>query len=265
MKTALIGYTGFVGANLAAQAGFTDRYNSKNIQDIDGKSYDLVICAGARAEKWRINQEPDKDLAEVNGLIDHLRNVTAKKFVLISTTDVYKNPAGVDEDTPVETGGLHAYGINRYHLEQFCRQHFDALIIRLPGLFGPGLKKNVIYDLMHNNNVERIHHAGSFQYYNLEHLWADIQTALDNNLELVNFATEPVRTDEIASYCFGIKDFANAPKGVKAGSYDMRTKFAAVYGGEGGYLYSKQQQLDDIKALAEREKQLPKRDQIDML
>ncbi len=246
MKTALIGYTGFVGSNLAAQYNFNDLYNSSNIQDIEGKGYDLIVSAGARAEKWRINQEPEKDLAEIQSLIDHLKTVKAKQFVLISTVDVYKTPVDVDEDTPIDTEGLHAYGSNRYYLEQFVRENLDGLIVRLPGLFGDGLKKNVIFDLLNDNNVDRIHHAGSFQYYNLDYIWKDIQMALENNLKLVNLATEPVRTDEIAKYCFDM-DFTNEPEGVNAGSYDFRSKYAAVFGGRDGYLYSKQQELDDIK------------------
>ena len=51
MKIALIGYTGFVGSNLLSQYDFTDRYNSKNIQDIHGKDYDLCLCAGVRADR----------------------------------------------------------------------------------------------------------------------------------------------------------------------------------------------------------------------
>jgi nucleoside-diphosphate-sugar epimerase len=252
LSSALIGYTGFVGGNLERQHSFDEKYNSKNIGDIDGKEFDLVVCAGARAEKWRINQEPEKDLAEIQGLIDHLKTIATKQFVLISSVDVYKNPVGVYEDTPIDTEGLHAYGANRYYLEQFCRDKFGALIVRLPGLFGPGLKKNVIYDLLHDNNVDRIHHAGSFQYYNLENIWKDINLALENNLKLVNFGTEPVRTDEIAKVALDT-DFTNEPEGVHAGSYDMRTKHAAVFGGQGEYMYTKQQELADIKAFSVRE------------
>lgn len=248
----LIGYTGFVGSNLDQQADFAERYNSQNISEIEGKEFDLLVCAGARAEKWRINQEPEKDLAEINDLVDHLRTVKAAKFVLISTVDVYKNPVGVDEGTPIELQGLHAYGRNRFYLEQFCANNFDTLIIRLPGLFGNGLKKNVIYDLLHHNNVERIHHAGSFQYYNLDNIWRDIQVALKENLSLVNFAAEPVRTSEIAKEAFGV-DFTNEPEGVAAGSYDMRSKYAAVYGKQGDYLYSRSEELADIKSFVERE------------
>lgn len=252
MKTALIGYTGFVGSNLSNQYKFDDLYNSSNIGDIDGKSYDLVVSAGARAEKWRINQEPEKDLAEINGLIFHLKTIKARQFVLISTVDVYKNLSGVDEDTQIEMEGLHAYGSNRYHLEQFCRDKFEATVVRLPGLFGQGLKKNVIYDFLHDNNISNIHYAGKFQYYDLGHIWKDIQVALENNLKLVNFATEPVLTSDIAKRCFGM-EFTNEPEGAPAGSYDMHTKYAKVFGGNGFYICSADQELDEIKAFVQKD------------
>jgi hypothetical protein len=248
MTSALIGYTGFVGSNIDAQADFTDRYNTKNIDDIDGKEYDLVVSAATYAEMWKINQDPEGDLAQVDSLIAHLKNVKAKQFVLISTVGVYKNSLGATEDTPIDLEGLPPYGVNRYHLEQFVREHFPgALIVRLPGLFGKGLKKNVIFDLMHNNQVERIHHAGSYQYYNLANLWKDIQIGLNNKLELLNLATAPLRSDEVADYAFGMKDFANEPEGFTPAKWDMRSKHAALFGGQDGYLYSKQQSLDDIK------------------
>jgi nucleoside-diphosphate-sugar epimerase len=247
MATALLGYTGFVGSNIAAQHQFDDLYNSSNIGDIDGKEYDLVVSAANRAEMWRINQEPEKDLAEINEFIEHLKKVKIKKLVLISTVGVYKSPNGADEDTPIDTDGLTPYGANRYHLEQFCRENFDTTIVRLPGLFGPGLKKNVIYDLQHDNNVDRIHADGVYQYYNLSNIWKDIQTALENNLDLVNLATEPVSTKDVAKYAFG-REFDNRPADVKPAFWDMHSKHAALFGGQGKYLYDRQQSLDDIKA-----------------
>ncbi|HEX7964064.1 MAG TPA: NAD-dependent epimerase/dehydratase family protein [Candidatus Saccharimonadales bacterium] len=254
MADALIGYTGFVGGNLAAQHRFDDQYNSGNIADIEGKEYDLVVSAANRADMWRINQEGEADLAEINEYIEHIKKVKAKKFVLISTVGVYKSPNGADEDTPIDTDGLPPYGQNRYHLEQFVREHFDALIVRLPGLFGQGLKKNVIFDLLHDNMTDKIHSEGMYQYYNLANIWKDIQAALDNNLQLVNLAAEPVRTANIAAYCFGMPDFHQEPEGVKPAFWDMHSKHAALFGGQGPYLYTKQQELDDIKAFVATER-----------
>lgn len=253
MKTALIGYTGFVGGNIKAQHEFNDYYNSKNIADIEGKEYDLVVSAANRAEMWRINQEPEKDLAEIEEYISHIRKAKIGKLVLISTVGVYKNPNGANEDTPIETDGLLPYGVNRYMLEQFCRDNFDTTIVRLPGLFGDGLKKNVIFDLLNDNNVDRIHKDGVYQYYNLDNIWKDIQIALDNNLPLVNLATPPVSTEEVVREAFGI-EFTNTPADVTPAYWDMHSKYADVYGGEGVYLYTKAQELQDIKAFVARER-----------
>lgn len=253
MRTALIGYTGFVGGNIDKQHKFDDRYNSSNISEISGKEYDLVVSAANRAEMWRINQEPEKDLSEINEFISHIRQAKIGKLVLISTVGIYRNPNGANEDTPIETDGLTPYGLNRYHLEQFCRENFDTTIIRLPGLFGDGLKKNVIFDLLHDNNIEKIHKDGVYQYYNLDNIWKDINIALNNDINLLNLAAEPVSTSEVAQYAFGL-DFTNAPHDVKPAYWDMHSKYADLFNGEGNYLYTKQQELDDIKKFVNKQR-----------
>jgi hypothetical protein len=47
-------------------------------------------------------------------------------------------------------------------------------ILSLPGLFGPGLKKNVIWNMMHDNNLDKAHPGGVFQYYDTRLLAVDI-------------------------------------------------------------------------------------------
>ena len=149
MKTTLVGYTGFVGGNLAASHPFDLRYNSKNITDAFSESHDLVVYAGMRAEKFLANSDPEGDRRLAEEALHNIRRMAPKKLVLISTVDVYKDPRGVDETTPIDTEGLHPYGYNRYLLEQWVQQEFpDCHIIRLPGLFGRGIKKNFIYDMM---------------------------------------------------------------------------------------------------------------------
>ena len=253
MKTAIIGYTGFVGGNIDKQYEFNDKYNSSNIAEIAGKEYDLVVSAANRAEMWRINQEPEKDLSEINEFISHIRQAKIGKLVLISTVGVYRNPNGANEDTPIETDGLTPYGLNRYHLEQFCRENFDTTIIRLPGLFGDGLKKNVIFDLLNDNNIEKIHKDGVYQYYNLDNIWKDINVALNNDINLLNLAAEPVSTSEVAQYAFGL-DFTNTPHDIRPAYWDMHSKHADLFNGEGNYLYTKQQELDDIKKFVNKQR-----------
>ena len=147
---ALVGYTGFVGSNLYASGEFDAGFNSKNIRDAYGLEPELLIYAGLRAEKYLANQFPDKDMLLIEEAERNLAEIRPRRLVLISTVDVYQKPVGVDEETVIRTEGLQAYGTDRLLLEKWVRSRFpDALIIRLPGLFGKNLKKNFIYDFIH--------------------------------------------------------------------------------------------------------------------
>ena len=244
MTRALIGHTGFVGGNLNNQQYFEDTYNSKNIQDIDGKHYQSLICAGVPAVKWMANKEPEKDRLQLQGLTKHLKTINVDKFILISTVDVYPNPINVDENSSINIEQSQAYGKHRLELENFVSDNFDSLIIRLPGLFGKGLKKNIIYDFLNNNNIEQINPKGLFQFYYLEHLSKDIDIALSNQLKVVNIATEPTKVSEVANICLG-KEFDNDME-AEGAVYDYKSLHAGLYGGKNGYMYDKNQVLSDL-------------------
>jgi len=146
----LVGYTGFVGSNLHSQYNFDRVYNSKNISDAFGSNPDLCIYAGVRAEKFLANNDPKADMAIIDNAVENIKRIKPKRLVLISTIDVYKAPYNCDENTSVDEKGLHAYGLNRCHLEKQCADNIASChIIRLPGLFGKNIKKNFIYDLIH--------------------------------------------------------------------------------------------------------------------
>src|SRR5689334_1350681 len=110
MSDALIGHSGFVGTTLLRQRAFEAQFRSTNIADIRGNQYSLAVCAAAPAQKWIANRDPEADFRTIDGLMENLRAIHAERFVLISTVDVFKNPLGVDENSAVDTDGLHAYG-----------------------------------------------------------------------------------------------------------------------------------------------------------
>jgi nucleoside-diphosphate-sugar epimerase len=255
MSSALIGYTGFVGTNLRRQNRFDALFNSQNIDEICGQSFELLVCGGMPAAKWIANKDPDADLANMNRLLANLKQVSVERLVLISTIDVYPRPVDVDEATPIDLRGHHAYGRHRCMLESAVRDHFGSVtIVRLPALFGPGLKKNAVYDLLNGHQIENIHCDAIFQWYNVDRLWADIQRALTANLPLVNFATEPVSVAEMARVAFGI-EFDNRPDQQPA-RYDFRSKHDRVFGGQDGYLYLRRQILMEMRDYVDRERQL---------
>lgn len=260
MKHALIGFSGFVGSTLLKQAPFESLYRSTNISDIEGQSFDIVVCAGAPAQKWIANREPEADRQKIDGLIAHLKTVNCKTFVLISTVDVFKSPIGIDEDTSVDESGLHVYGLHRRLLEKFVESHFaNHLIVRLPGLVGPGLRKNVIFDFLNDNNLHAIESRGVFQFYPMVNLWYDIQTALNAGLNLVHLTAEPISVADVSKKGFG-KSFDHALANTPA-TYDMRTRHAHIFDAPGHYQYSSRETIQAIRVYAQSEPLTIKSDQ----
>ncbi len=252
MFNSLIGYSGYVGGNLRKQENFTEMYRSTNIGDIENKIFDTVVCAGAPAQKWIANREPEADLKKIEALIAHLKTIQCKTFILISTVDVFKNPIGVDEDSPVDQSGLHAYGLHRRLLETFVEEHFpNHLIVRLPGLVGPGLRKNVIFDFLNENNLQVIDSRGVFQFYPMVNLWYDIQTALHAGLKLVHLTAEPVSVGDVSLQGFG-KSFTHTLAN-PAATYDLQTKHAQIFGAPGRYQYSARETIMAVRAYAQSE------------
>lgn len=245
MQSALIGHSGFVGSNLKLQMSFGDLYRSTNIEEIAGRRYDLVVCAGAPAEKWRANQQPEADRASVERLVAAVEQAEIAHLVLISTVDVYPQPVGVDENTPIDPVAGNPYGRHRLLIERRLSTRFETTIVRLPGIFGPGLKKNVIYDFLHDNGLNRIPVDGEFQFYPLIRLWADIARVRTAGLRLINFATEPVSVGDIAREAFGF-EFEN-PQLQNAPRYDFMTRHAAVFDREGAYLMTRAEVLSEIR------------------
>ena len=310
---ALVGYTGFVGGNIAASGKIDQRYNSSNIEEAFGTKPDLLIYAGLRAEKFLAEKFPEKDLESIENAKENIRKIAPEKLVLISTIDVYQESSGVTEES--EANGQGNYGANRANLERWVREAYpDSLIVRLPGLFGKGIKKNFIYDFIHyipallnekkfaelsekapvlketyqlnekgfyqcmakeqgkREDLKKIFRElgfsalnftdsrGVFQYYNLSHLYDDIFRALQHNIKVLNITAEPVRISEIHEALTGepfVNEITDRPP-----YYDARTLYYQELGGfaaesgEGGYLYKKQQVLEEIKQFAEKEMQL---------
>ena len=233
---ALIGHTGFVGGNLVRQHGFGACFNTSNIETIGGRDFDTLVFSGAQAKKWWANANPAADRAGIQRALDAMHGVTARRVVLISTIDVVPQVAGADEGFDCASQRTHAYGEHRLWLEGALRARYPGmLVVRLPGLFGPGLRKNILYDLLHGNMVDKIDPASRFQFYDLTGLWADIGRAAAAGLTLVHLVPAPVLTADIAARFFPAAELGAAPANGSP-SYDFRTRHAAVFGGRDGYI-----------------------------
>ncbi|MCM2505989.1 NAD(P)-dependent oxidoreductase [Aureimonas altamirensis] len=245
-KRALIGHTGFVGSQLKRDGAFTHLFNSSNFQDMAGEEFDEVVCAGVSAIKWLANKEPEKDWRDIAVLLDTLTTVTSKRFTLVSTIDVYPDPclAVCESHVPASEDGQ-PYGRHRLEVEQFVRMHFnDVLVVRLPALFGKGLKKNVIYDLLTNNQTDRIVPNAVFQWYPLARLTADLEVAREAGLTLVNLFPEPISNERIVGELF--PGAVIGPAAYPAPRYDLTTQHSALFGATAPYRLSANEVMAEL-------------------
>ena len=295
----LVGSTGFVGGNLLAKHTFAAECHSSDITAQYGTRPDLCVYAGVPAAMFLANADPEADLAVMRAARENIRQIAPKRLVLISSIAVLADSRGVYEDSPAQdTEALPAYGKNRLQLERWVREDFpDALIVRLPALYGVGIRKNFLFDLhtitpamlrpekyselaaksplvksaytLADNGFYKLNGTADppalraffaandfnalaftdarsrYQFYNLGRLWSDMEAARAADVKLLHLCTPPVSAAEVYTAVTGKADWHNElPK--PPFDYDLRSRHAALLGGSGDYLCTKQQELDDI-------------------
>lgn len=242
----LVGNTGLVGATLKKQITFDLEFNSKNIETFITNVTDNneLYLSCLPATKWLVNQNLANDIDNMFKLISILSSKCYSKIILISTIDIYNDsPLKSNEDYAPNVTKL-SYGNNRYFFELLIKQYLktkELKIFRLPALFSEDIKKNVLYDLLHNNNVGSINANSSFQWYNLNNLVKDINyfSSVNPNQTEFNLFTEPIETIEIIELFPSLKDKVTFSNRIE---YDYTTKF-------GVYIETKDNVLQQIKKL----------------
>lgn len=128
----------------------------ENKEDFFGKECDTLIFANGNALKYKANEDPLFDFyASVASVVEYINNIKFKKFIHISTVDVYDDKTSLiktKEDVDINPRKLNTYAYHKYCAEEYVKQFCDNyLIFRLSGLVGEGLKKNVVYDFTHKD------------------------------------------------------------------------------------------------------------------
>lgn len=213
MTKILVGCTGLVGGNLISQTDFDFKFNSKNIHELPDLVSDgcEIYLACLPATKWQINKDAESRLNDLQNCLDLINILSKRKYskvFLLSTIDVYSgvNTVANESMTMFPTGI--GYGENRRLFEFMVKESlsYEKLkIYRLPALFGEGLKKNILFDLINKNQLEKINKNSYYQWYNLRSLWQDISSDTYPN-EIVNLFTEPVFTGDIIDRYFPGED-----------------------------------------------------------
>ena len=247
----LIGNTGLIGTTLKKNIKFDFEFNSKDFHTFvtkipDGEHCNLYLSC-LPATKWQVNQNILKDLNNISLIINSLATKSYKNIYLISTIDVYcDSPLKSDENTKPTVNTL-SYGTNRLLFEKMVENilNYDRLsIYRLPALFSKDIKKNVLYDLLNNNNVNLINVNSIFQWYNLEYLYGDIvfnDEHYKHDLRyMFNMFSQGVETRRIVNELF--PEYSNIVCEKNLVNYDYCTNVD-----KSGYLYTAEESFDQIK------------------
>jgi nucleoside-diphosphate-sugar epimerase len=243
----LVGDTGLIGTTLKEKITFESTFNSKNIQELQEIKDDnvTIYLSCLPATKWLVNKDIKSDIKNINSIIEIISKLRYKKIILISTIDVYcDSPQLSDEDTIIHVKNL-SYGTNRYYFELLVKNlcvYEDLKIFRLPALYNKHIKKNILYDLINNNNVNQINANSSFQWYNLNNLDNDIRlySALHPKRNVFNLFTEPLDSIEIVKLF--PHHIPHVPFSSNRNEYNFKTNLNKT-----GYILSKDEVLNDIK------------------
>ena len=237
----LIGSTGFVGMNLQRFIDFDFKYNSTNLDDISSApdNCDLFLCC-LPATKWMINKNPGLDLENAISIFTKIKNKKYNKVFLFSTIDVYQDTELFADETVTPVFKSLGYGHNRYIFEDLITQNLQynsIKILRLPGLYGPHLKKNILFDIKNSNNLDQININSYYQWYNMNLITLDIETTNYDDRIIFNLFPEPVSTRTI------IERFCDKPIGYegKLMAYNYQTNTTT-----NRYWYDAETSLKDI-------------------
>jgi hypothetical protein len=241
----LIGNSGLVGKNLIDQIKFDYTFNSSNIGEFDSlyqENSDLYLSC-LPATKWMINKNIPKDIENINNILNVIKGKQYNRIILISTIDVYSDSEESSDESQVPVIKNLNYGSNRYLFELFVSQilNFEKLyIFRLPALFGKYLKKNILFDLLNDNNVQDINPNTYFQWYNLNNLSCDMDSMINRFPEerIFNLFPEPIYTKDILDTFFPNVEIKNSKPMVR---YNFKTKFSDI-----GYFNTKENSIKEI-------------------
>lgn len=162
MRVFVIGGNGFVGSaypRLFDQIGVEYRIIAReNYSEFIGQSCDIVINANGNSKKFLADRDPKGEFdASVRSVVHSLEDFKAAAYVFLSSGDVYPQqdrPEITREDQILDTREMSRYGLHKHTAEAIVRAvQPRSLVMRMGGFVGPNLRKNAVFDMMHDQPI----------------------------------------------------------------------------------------------------------------
>lgn len=211
MTIFILGGTGFIGSALArhcqAQGYAYEVIHKANYNQWRGQSCDILINAAGNSRKYLAWEEPLQDFdLSVRSVRASLEDFDYQRYISLSSAEVYPDssrPSTSSEDQLIEPARQSPYGFHKYLAEQCVRHQAKSwLIFRLSGFVGPGLKKNPIFDIIHERPLW-VAPESEFQYLHTRDLSRIIFEMLGTGLaqEIINIGAQGVvRLTEVINW-----------------------------------------------------------------
>jgi nucleoside-diphosphate-sugar epimerase len=154
----IVGGRGLLGSAFVRACERTGRpfaiLDRENYANYIGQHCELLINANGNSRKPLARERPLEDFdSSVRSVRATLCDFHFERYIHLSSCDVYPDcsqPAFTNEDVLLDPAAQSPYGFHK-HLAELCVRHNAAnwIILRCGGFVGPGLKKNAIYDILH--------------------------------------------------------------------------------------------------------------------
>jgi len=143
MQICIIGHTGFVGQTVYEYLSNKHDVFGINSQtkDIPNQKFDVIInCAGS-SKKYVAQKTPSEDFLMNANVFSTILKLKFKKLIHISSISV-------SDDTNSN------YAKSKAAAENWVKLYYpQSTILRLSGLVGPNLEKNVVFDIQNNRKL----------------------------------------------------------------------------------------------------------------
>lgn len=178
MKVFVLGGKGFIGSAFTRFCETReidyDSIDLDNYEEFKGRDCDILINVSGNSKKYLSNESPVEDFCfSLEALLRSFFDFSFRKYIYLSSIDVYPDHEDPDrnrEDSVIDIGKISHYGFHKYLGEKMVEHYLsDWIIIRLGGVLGPGLKKNPVFDLIHNIPL-RVDERSEYQYLTTNYL-----------------------------------------------------------------------------------------------
>jgi len=208
-RALVIGARGFIGGNVtrflrSSGIAVDEALRGTPLDSLTGGSYDAVFFCAGNSKTFVSEREPIICLTEnVIALHAYLTSLRYGVWVHVSSSAVYPQSAPVKVETmPLAVHELSMYGAHKLLSERYVTRFAPKwVIVRPTSFFGPGLKKNLLFDVRAGRRDVYLTRDSVLDYIPIERFAAVLATlAREAGNEIVNVGSgQSLTVDEILS------------------------------------------------------------------